>query len=116
MEKTERSEPAVHAVGIPVERMVGQLVPERAVDATWEDVAEREYPTEWRDTWRYRVVCSNGFVGPYGLDSALLHKPDSWPQCFPAGAAADSCCALTVQRKAPNARLKGARAGANEAT
>lgn len=65
----------------------------------WEDVTSDQMPKTWGDECkRYRIVCSNGFVGQYGLESALLHKPALWPQCYPNDAE-DSCCTVKAQRR-----------------
>jgi hypothetical protein len=47
----------------------------------------------------FRCVCSNGFEGGISLDSAFLHNPRYWPQCFPDGEGSDSVCTVTIIRK-----------------
>ena len=61
---------------------------------------EEELPEEWGAVCDdFAVVCSNGFVGPFSLESAFLHKPDRYPGCFPNGPAGDcSCSVLTMRR------------------
>ena len=60
---------------------------------------EEELPEEWALCDDFALVCSNGFVGPFSLDSAFLHKPDRYPGCFPNGPAGDcSCSVLTMRR------------------
>ncbi len=81
---------------------------ERLVGGDWVDVGEDDLPTRWDACKDFRVICSNGFVGRYGLDSALEHKPWRWPQCFPDGEHGGACCTLRVQKRiTPNDKLKG---------
>lgn len=83
----------------PLEASVGRDASE------WEDVSDDDLPARWGDACKgFRVICSNGFVGSLTLGSAFLHKPSTWPQCFPNGEDGRACCTTRVQRmKTPNA-------------
>lgn len=51
----------------------------------------------------FQCMCSNGFVGQMEIGSALLHKPTTWPKCFPGGDGDSSCTIVTVHRVGKNA-------------
>ena len=59
----------------------------------WRPAYDSEVPERFGEPCRdFRCMCSNGFVGELAIESAFLHKPVRWPQCFPAGADADASC------------------------
>ena len=79
----------------------------------WVDVSEDELPARFGDACKmFRVVCSNGFTGPLSLESAFLHKPTRYPQCFPSGEDGSACCTTRIQRlKTPNASFSRGPSG-----
>jgi len=67
----------------------------------WEPCDPDDLPESFRDPAcdDFRCVCSNGFVGDLSIGSALLHKPSSWPQCFPNGEDSDAICVSSFQKR-----------------
>ena len=67
---------------------------------TFRRCKDSELPDGWGpECDDFRVVCSNGFVGSLGLESVFLHKPSSWPQCFPDGADGDCVCEVWTEMR-----------------
>lgn len=66
----------------------------------WAPAADDDLPTSYgSDACKnFRCMCSNGFVGEMDIGTALLHKPKSWPKCFPDGDQESSCAVATVHR------------------
>ena len=66
----------------------------------WYPVNDDELPENFgKDCDLFRSMCSNGFVGPLSLESIFLHRPRSWPQCFPNGKDGDAnCISATLKR------------------
>lgn len=69
----------------------------------WEDCLEDDLPRHFGSPRcaDFRVICSNGFIGDLSLQSAFLHSPNWWPQCFPNGANEDAICTTKFQRIIP---------------
>lgn len=66
----------------------------------WLPAREEELPEHFgRKCDRFRVMCSNGFVGPVSLESVFLHKPAQFPGCFPSGADGDCTCAVANMQR-----------------
>lgn len=66
----------------------------------WVICSEDELPEGWGpECDNFRVRCSNGFVGPLGLESAFLHKPSSYPECFPEGPDSECVCQVFVEKR-----------------
>lgn len=66
--------------------------------ASWDDVPTRFGDPRCDD---FLLVRSCGFEGGLSLGSAFIHKPARYPQCFPSGADADSCCTGALLRRHP---------------
>ena len=78
----------------------------------WAPVTEEEIPDKFGPVCDpFRTMCSNGFIGGLSLDSAFLHAPHRWPQCFPQGADGDATCTHAylhyVGKKAAGRSLDG---------
>lgn len=79
----------------------------------WAEVGSEALPERFSDPAcdRFRCLCSNGFVGPLTMESAILHSHPRWPQCFPDGPDANAICKniemLRVGKKAAGRLLDG---------
>lgn len=67
----------------------------------WHLAAKRELPETFRDPRceQFRCICSNGFEGDLSIGSAFVHKPRSYPQCFPGGEDSDAVCTSVFVRR-----------------
>lgn len=59
-----------------------------------------ELPERFGDECKnFKTMCSNGFTGELSLESAFLHKPSRFPQCFPDGPDGDADCNFQYMRR-----------------
>lgn len=68
---------------------------------TWVLASADDLPERFTDPRLddFRTVCSNGFEGDISIESAFMHKPRKWPQCFPDGPDGDACCTTVIVRR-----------------
>lgn len=66
----------------------------------WRPAVDDELPERFGpECDAFRTMCSNGFVGSLSLESAFMHKPRAWPQCFPHGEDGDASCIGATMRR-----------------
>lgn len=65
----------------------------------WILASADEIPHDWYapELKNYRVICSGGFDGVYGLSSAFLHNPRDFPQCY--GDADTAICTIEIVKR-----------------